>query len=153
MSNTEPVPIEALRPNNWYLNRAKLERVRSAWRRGEQGSLPPVLVTQIDGELSLIDGHARTYAAYENGAAAIPAIIEDLHAIEGSTALYEHIHRAGPGRGVRRIADLKSRIVDPPEHERRWIGYCQAWLREHGDALRQDDKDHQTPPQTLSPTG
>jgi hypothetical protein len=131
MSSTELVRIDALRPNNWYINRAKLDRVRSAWRRGEQASLPPVLVTLIDGELSLIDGHARTYAAYENGVSEIPSIFEDLHEIEGSTALYEHIHRAGPGRGVRSIADLKSRIVDPQEHERLWIGYCRAWLLEN----------------------
>jgi hypothetical protein len=131
MSSTEFVRIDALRPNNWYINRAKLDRVRSAWRKGKQASLPPVLVTLIDGELSLIDGHARTYAAYENGASEIPAIFENLHEIEGSTALYEHIHRAGPAQGVRNIADLTDRILDPDEHERLWIGYCQAWLLEN----------------------
>ncbi len=77
MGETKLVPIDALRPNNWYINRAKLDRVRSAWSRGEQASLPPVLVTMIDGELSLIDGHARTYAAYENGVSEICTRLRD----------------------------------------------------------------------------
>jgi hypothetical protein len=123
--------LGALRPNNWYVNQAKLDRVRSAWRDGEQASLPPVLVTRIDGELSLIDGHARACAAHENGASHIRAKFEELPRIEGSTALYEHIHRQGPDHGIQTIADLGDRIVDPEEHEKLWIGYCRAWLREN----------------------
>jgi ParB-like chromosome segregation protein Spo0J len=125
------VKISELRPNNWFLNRAKLDRVRQAWRRGEQGSLPPVLVTEIGGQPSLIDGHARTYIAFENGASEIEAIVESLDEIEGSRALYEHIHREGPRIGVRHISDLAGRIVDPEEHRRLWIGYCEKWLAEN----------------------
>ena len=131
MGKTTLVRIDMLRPNNWYINRAKLDRVRAVWRRGEQGSLPPVLVTRIDGELSLIDGHARTYAAYESGAPEIRAEFEELAQIEGSAALYEHIHQTGPDHGIRSIVDLRNRIVDPDEHERLWIGYCRAWLLEN----------------------
>ena len=131
------VRIDALRPNNLYISRAKLDRVRSAWHHGKQSLLPPVLVTLIDGELSLIDGHSRTYAAYENGASGITAVFENIHEIPGSTALYEYIHRAGPDHGIMTIADLKNRILDPPEYERLWIGWCNAWTEEiergHGD--------------------
>ncbi len=123
--------ILELRANNWYVNQAKLDRVREAWSAGTQDTLPPVLVTHIDGELSLIDGHARTFAAYEAGAIEIRAEYESLEDIEGSTALYEHIHREGPARGVRSIADLADRIVDPDDHRRLWIGYCEDWLARH----------------------
>lgn len=125
------VKLRNLRPNNWYINGAKLEKVRQVWQRGQQDSLSPVLVTRIDGELSLIDGHSRAYAAFENGDDSIRAVIEDLSEIEGSRKLYEHIHREGPGIGIRTIADLKDRILDSDEHRRLWIGYCQKWLREH----------------------
>lgn len=125
------VVIKELRPNNWYVNRAKLDRVRVAWTEGQQSSLPPVLVTKIDGDLSLIDGHARTLAAYEQGATEVPALYDDLERIEGSTALYRHIHRAGPALGIQSIADLVDRVVDPEEHERLWISYCQAWVAEN----------------------
>ena len=125
-----------LRPNNWTINRAKLDRVREVWQRGEQHMLPPVLVTTIDGELSLIDGHSRAYAAWETGETYIEAQLVLLEQIEGSTTLYEHIHREGPRRGIDTIADLRSRIVEPDEHERLWIGYCSQWLQENEPTKR-----------------
>ena len=57
-------------------------------------------------------------------------LLEDLEEIEGSEALYRHIHRHGPKIGVKTIADLAGRIVDPDDHERLWVGYCQKWLGE-----------------------
>ena len=126
-----PIPIRDLRPGNWYINEAKLNRVREAWRQSKQRQLPPVLVTHIDGELSLIDGHTRTYAAFENGASHINADVQDLADIEGSRALYEHIHRESPRLGIHSIADLRDRIVTPEEHRRLWIGYCERWCQEH----------------------
>lgn len=127
----ETLDLLALRPNNWFINREKLDRVREAWRRGEQQHLPPVLVTEIDGELSLIDGHSRAFAAFENGATQIEALVQELAQIEGSGALYAHIHREGPEQGIRSIADLDGRVVDAETHKRLWVGYCTAWLKEN----------------------
>lgn len=127
----QQVNILSLRPNNWYINQAKLDSVRGAWQNGNQTELPPVLVTRIDQEFSLIDGHARTYAAFERGEKKIKARIIDLDFIEGSTALYKHIHRTGPALGIHTIADLEDRIIEPEEHRRLWIGYCDRWLQEN----------------------
>ena len=131
MDEIQWVQVEGLRPNNWFINRDRLEAVRKAWRRGEEVHLPPVLVTEIDGELSLIDGHSRAYAAWENGALRIGAIVKDLDEIEGSKALYKHIHREGPKLGIRTIGDLEGRIVGPREHRRLWVGYCMRWVEEN----------------------
>ncbi|MFC2082478.1 hypothetical protein ACFLSG_00360 [Candidatus Bipolaricaulota bacterium] len=127
-ANRKCIGLMELRPNNWYINRVKLDRVRSAWQREEQASIPPVLVTTINGELSLIDGHSRALAAWERGETCITANMTDLDDIEGSTALYRHIHHTGPWLGVETVADLAGRIVEPAEHERLWIGYCSQWL-------------------------
>ena len=97
-----------LRPSNWYIRFAKLNRVREAWQHGAQNSLPPVLVTEIDGELSLIDGHSRSYAAFEGGVAHVDAIVASLGNIEGSTALCRHIHRTCPTLDIETIADLRA---------------------------------------------
>ncbi len=88
-------------------------------------------ITRIDGELSLIDGHARTVAALLNGAIKIAAQFDELPLIERATDLYIHIHREGPDRGVERISDLIARVVEPDEHEQLWISYCQNWLEKH----------------------
>ena len=114
-----------------YFSDTTLEEVREAWRRAEEDQLPPVLVTRIDEELSLIDGHSRALVAYEQGQAQVKAEVLPLGAIEGSRALYEHIHRDGPRQGVRTIADLEDRILDPEEHKRIWVGYCSRWIEEN----------------------
>jgi hypothetical protein len=60
---TQYIKLDKLRPNNWFLDRTKLNRIREAWNQGNQRLLPAVLVTIIDGEFSLVDGHCRAYAA------------------------------------------------------------------------------------------
>jgi len=128
------VRILALRPNNWYINLEKLERVRAAWGKSEQDELPPVLVTKINNELSLIDGHSRAFAAFERGETHIKADICKLESIEGSTALYKHIHIEGPNIGIQTIADLAGRILSREEHKRLWTGYCNNWLEKNENA-------------------
>ena len=141
---TRMLDINALRPNNWYINRAKLNRMRSAWRAGTQDRLPPVCVTIIDGQYSLVDGHSRAYAAFETGAMHIQAVIQELDQIEGSAALYTHIHREGPGMGIRTLADLQHRIVSARTHRRLWVGYCTRWLAQNKPAA--DSRSGNLPP-------
>ena len=131
MTEMQRICLMDLQPNNWYINRAKLDSVRDAWQRGEQSVLPPVDVANIDGDLSLIDGHSRAFAALERGESHIEAVVSDIEEIEGSTALYRHIHESGPGLGIGTIADLRDRILEPEEHKRLWIGYCNQWLEEN----------------------
>lgn len=128
---TKWVELLTLRPNNWYLNQAKLDRVRQAWRESQQDQLPPVLIATIDNQLSLIDGHSRAFAAFEQGQTMIQAHHQSLADIGGSAALYEYIHREGPEIGIHTIADLAKRILPPQEHQNRWSGFCDAWLAEH----------------------
>ncbi len=125
------VDLLSLRPNNWFLNQAKLEKVQDAWRNGRSHHLPPVLITTIDEELSLIDGHSRAFAAYEQGQTHIQAEYQTLAEIGGSAALYRHIHRQSSVQGIHTIADLARRILPPDEHQRRWSGYCNDWLDEN----------------------
>ncbi|MGD8403161.1 MAG: hypothetical protein PVJ21_05835 [Anaerolineales bacterium] len=125
-----------LRPNNWYLNREKLEHIRTAWNNGEQEQLPSVLVSEIDSELSLIDGHSRAYAAFERGETHINATVQGIESIEGSSELYRHIHREGPTLGINTIADLRECILPPEEHRRLWTGYCDNWLAENDNTSK-----------------
>jgi len=120
-----------LRPNNWFISREKLDRVREAWENGTQENLPPVLVTYIDGQASLIDGHSRAYAAFERGHTKILALVEDLKNIEGSRELYLHIHNEGPRQGILCIADLADKILEPEDYQEKWIGFCSNWLKEN----------------------
>ena len=133
--NLKMVGLMELRPNNWFVNRAKLDSVRETWRRGEQEHLPPILVAEIEGELGLIDGHSRAYAAFERGKTHMWAVVSALKQVKGSAALYRHIHREGPSIGVETIADLRDRIVGPEDHQRLWVRYCTRWLEKHQEGV------------------
>lgn len=54
------LPIKELRPNNFYINKDKLEKIRKIYNEDKKPVFPPVLVGIIDGEYALIDGHSST---------------------------------------------------------------------------------------------
>jgi hypothetical protein len=112
---TRRVELDRLRPNNWFLDRKKLDIVRQIWRDGKQHLLQAILVTTIDNELSLLDGHCRAFVAWENGAMDVLANIESLNRISGPRELYIVFHRQAPVVGIRHVADLGKRIYDLAE--------------------------------------
>lgn len=117
--------IKELRPNNWYLDQEKVEQIRQIWRNERSELLPPCLVTLIDGEWSLIDGHSRAFVAYEKGIQRLGVEVRPLHELGGNTLIYEFIHRMGPKQGVSSISDLQSRILSAQDYQLKWIEFCQ----------------------------
>jgi hypothetical protein len=113
--------LSQLRPNNWFLNRVKLENIRNIWSEGRQHQLPPVEVALIDNEYTLIDGHCRAYVALENGSRRIMAEIVDPSEYGRNLNLLSIFHRQGPFIGIKNVADLGKRIVDTEMVERRPI--------------------------------
>jgi hypothetical protein len=106
------VEISKLRPTFWYLERKKLEIIREAWRRGEESLLPPILVTNIDNEFTLIDGHCRAYVALINGATHIQALLKNISETENDYHLFHDFHRRCVSQGVLAIQDLENKIFD-----------------------------------------
>jgi hypothetical protein len=109
---TRFVELDRLRPNKWFLDRKKLEIVRQIWRDGTQHLLLAILVTTIDNELSLLDGHCRAYTAWENGALQIQANIVSLDQLSGPQELYIIFHNQAPSVGIQKVSDLGRRIYD-----------------------------------------
>lgn len=112
---SEYVKLKDLRPNKWFLDINKLETVRKAWRDGKQNFLPAVIVTMIDEELSLLDGHCRAFAAWENGAEFIRSDIvslDQISSINGVREIHVIFHRHGQILGIKNVWDLGKRIYD-----------------------------------------
>jgi hypothetical protein len=122
---TKFVNINGLRPNNWFLDKSKLEHIREIWSRGEQDSLPAVVVTSIDNELSLIDGHCRAFVAMENGAGGILADIVEPSQFSRNLEWLVIFHRQGPYVGVKNIHDLGKRVIDSERVERQPVHISQ----------------------------
>jgi hypothetical protein len=116
------IQLDQLRPNNWYLNKQKLDRVREAWRNGRADDLPPVTVTCIDGQWSLVDGHSRAFVAWENGSSRILAVVEEVRDLEEPHKVYEYLHARAPEQGICKIRDLQSRILESEAYEQEWLG-------------------------------
>jgi hypothetical protein len=112
---TTSVEISELRPTYWHLDRKKLEAVLEVWRRGEESLLPPILVTTIDNEVTLIDGHCRAYVALINGETYILASWENIEKAETNCHLFKNFHQKCLGQGIMTIKDLEKRIFDLAE--------------------------------------
>ena len=110
------VLLTDLRPSNWFLNKVKVESIRYVWNKGQQNTLPPVLISEIDAQLALIDGNTRAFVAWEKGQKLISAIQKELSEIDNNELLYKYLHRRGPKNGIVSICNLAGRILEPKDY-------------------------------------
>jgi hypothetical protein len=113
---TKFVELDRPRPNNWFLDKRKLNTVRAVWHEKKQHLLPAVSIITIDNDLSLIDGHCRAYVAWEYGAKEILAEILESEQIRGNIRLLTIFHQQGPVIGIKSIGDLGKRIIDATDN-------------------------------------
>ena len=92
-------------------------------------SVPPVLVSRIEGEYSLLDGHSRAFVAMKLGKTKVRTIVQPLDVI-GMEHLFKRIHSDAKALKITSVRDLENRILYGKEHEEKWIGYCKKVLAE-----------------------
>ena len=126
----EELDISKIIPNNLYLNQTKLETLRNSYIIGDSELFPPILVGIIDDELSLIDGHSRTWVAHEMGMTKMKAIVKPIDNIRGPELLYRRIHEIAKENNIRCISDLSNRILTDTEHKEKWVGFCSGIIKE-----------------------
>ena len=126
---TKKVSLNCLRPNNWYLNIEKVNKIREVWSLRKQDELPFILVCEIDKVLAIIDGNTRAFVAWENGVKELEVRIEDLESIDEFGGLYKKIHRQGPVEGVSLVEDLSKRLLHPEEYQTKWLNKCQELIQ------------------------
>lgn len=124
------LPIRDLIPNNFYINKEKLEKIRIIYSEDKNPVFPPVLVGIINEEYVLIDGHSRTMAAFENDKKFIYAQIHPIEEVPGPTKLYLTIHNKSKEIGLESIENLQDRIIPNCEYEVLWVKYCDDLLKE-----------------------
>jgi len=120
--------IKNLRPNNWYLCKEKVNKVRLSEKKLRS---KPIQVLQIDQDWALIDGHSRAYVAWEEKIEWIECQIlnaNDCNPVE--LRLYQWIHRNSKRFGITLISDLKDRILPERDYETQWLGFCKTKLQE-----------------------
>lgn len=122
--------VRELIPNNFYINKEKLEKIRNIYSDDKNPVFPPVLVGVINEEYVLIDGHSRAMAAFEHGKKFISAEIHPIEDVPGPTKLYLTLYNKSKKMGLKSIENLQDRIVPNCEHEILWVKYCDDLLKE-----------------------
>lgn len=135
------IEILKLKPNNWFLNSDKISKMRKIYKKKKNSVLPPILISKIHDEYSIIDGHSRAFVAWENGKQFINAEIQDLESIEGSSMLYKYIHDNSSLMGINKISDLQGKILNEEEHKVKWCQLCTSMLKslENGEKPNLDN--------------
>ena len=123
------ISLKDLQPNNLLLNKTKVEVIRKTWDKGQQNHLLPILISEIDNQLVLIDGHTRTFVAWERGQVWLPAIIKELSGIDNNSLLYKKLHRKMLENDITSICDLAERILEPEDYQKQWVDFCDQLLK------------------------
>ncbi len=123
------VDIDKLIPNNLYLNGDKVNALADIDLLETYDTLLPVMVTEIEGELSLIDGHSRVWSLWKLGLTKVRAIVYPVDVI-GMPEFYTKIHGMAKSSGITHISKLENHILYGEDHADQWVGLCNRVMAE-----------------------
>jgi len=118
------ISLDELQPSQLFINREKLAEVMRSF---DAESMEPIPVIRLGNRTVLTDGHTHALAAFLHRLTDVPVYWDedelDLEAYQICVGWCEQ-------EGVRRVADLKDRLLAPAQYELMWIKRCQAMLHE-----------------------
>ena len=120
--------LKEIQPSQLYVSNEKLTIVMEALGSDDSGSIEPIPVKELNGEIVSTDGHTRALALHLKGHSEVEVEWEDM---ELDWEAYEICVAWCKEEGVHSIIDLKNRIIDPPEYQVLWLDRC----REMQEAL------------------
>jgi hypothetical protein len=121
-SESQRLPVAALRPTQLYLSAAKLSAVLEEFADGpDPGPLPAF---EYEGEWYLSDGHTRAFAAYLGGVEELWIERDPEVRTEYDFELYRECIEWCREARVESVADLSGRVLPHDEFEDAWIERC-----------------------------
>ena len=126
--------LAAMQPSQLFISAEKLRRVQEEFNPAKPETLRPIPVKYLDGQIVMMDGHTRAFAAHQAGLKEVKAYWDpdelDLEA-------YEICVRWCRDAGIYSVADLQGRVVGKEEYERLWEQRCtqmhqELHMRPHG---------------------
>lgn len=133
MAETFLIRLGQIQPSQLYVSREKLSRVMEVLDSGGPGSLEPIPVKELNGEIVSTDGHTRALALYMKGISETEVEWEDT---DLDWEAYEICVAWCKEEGILSIADLRNRIVEPPEYQSLWLDRCSI-MQEELEARRE----------------
>ncbi|NHV06291.1 MAG: hypothetical protein HA495_03020 [Thaumarchaeota archaeon] len=119
--------LEDIQPSQLYISFEKLCSVMKRFNPNDLGSIEPIPVKKLGEDVVFVDGHTRAFAAYLCGVLGVPVYWEDE---ELDWEAYEICVAWCKESGIRRISDLKNRVVSQKDYETLWYKRCEDMQRE-----------------------
>ncbi len=123
MAHTFSLRIDQIRLSQLCISSAKLADVMSAFESGNEASLAPIPIKEIDGKLVATDGHTRLLAWLLHGYEEVVCEWEDT---EMDWEEYRVCMQWCREEGIQTVADLKNRITNPNDYEVLWLERCRS---------------------------
>ncbi len=119
--------LEDIQPSQLYISFEKLCNVMKRFNPSDLGSIEPIPVKKLGDDVIFVDGHTRAFAAYLCGVSEVPVYWEDE---ELDWEAYEICVEWCKESGIRRISDLKDRVVPQKDYEILWYKRCEDMQRD-----------------------
>lgn len=132
MTKIFQMSLDKIQPSQLYISREKLSQVMEVFESRTTDSLEPIPVKERNGEIISIDGHTRALAWLLKGFSEVEVEWED---VEMDWEAYEICVEWCKEEDIRKIEDLKNRVIDPSEYQVLWLDWCRR-MREELEAKR-----------------
>jgi hypothetical protein len=119
--------LEDIQPSQLYISFEKLCNVMKRFNPSDLDSIEPIPVKKLGDDVIFVDGHTRAFAAYLCGVSEVPVYweVEEL-----DWEAYEICVDRCKESGIRRISDLKNRVVPQKDFEILWYKRCEDMLQD-----------------------
>ncbi len=113
--------LDGIQPSQLYISTDKLAEIMKAFSPSNRRSLEPIPIKRLSGDIIFVDGHTRAFAAFLHGLSEVPVYWEYE---ELDWEAYEICVKWCKDGGIRRIADLKNRVVSKEDYKVLWLDRC-----------------------------
>jgi len=127
MAKVFTMKLDSIQPSQLYISSEKLEVVMRKFKPSKILSCKPIPVKKLEGQVVLVDGHTRTFAAFLFGLSEIPVYWENE---ELDWDEYEICVKWCKEEGIHTISDLKNRVVSHKDYKVLWLDRCGKMQRE-----------------------
>ncbi|MEM2930202.1 MAG: ParB/Srx family N-terminal domain-containing protein [Thermoproteota archaeon] len=119
--------LEDMQPSQLYISFEKLCEVMKRFNPRDPGSIEPIPVKKLGDDIIFVDGHTRAFAAFLCGVSEISVYWEDE---ELDWEAYRICVEWCRESGIRRISDLKNRVIPQKDYEILWYKRCEDMQRD-----------------------
>jgi len=115
------VRLDEIQPSQLFINSEKLSQVMRDFAPITPDRLPPIPIRELRGKTVFTDGHTRALAALLSGLSQVNVYWDED---DMDWEAYEICVDWCEEEGIRKIADLKDRIVPPADYQELWLDRC-----------------------------